>query len=273
MAENDCEARAMAGGTDMLVQLRGGRYNIDRLVDVKNVPDLNDLACSEDDGLTLGSAVPCYRIYEDQTIQRLYPGLVDAAFIIGGIQIQGRASVGGNLCNASPSGDTIPALIALGATCIIEGSKGRRTLPVEDFCLAPGKNALEDSELLLAIQFPPAIPFSGAHYLRFIPRNEMDIAVVGAGAWVELEEDRKSIKSARIALAAVGPTPIFAREAGESLAGKEINEESIGAAAEVAKTLVHPIDDMRGTARQRTHLTGVLTKRALREAISRAKGA
>ena len=273
MAEKGSKARVLVGGTDVLVQLRSGRYRIDRLVDIKRIPEMNELTCSESGGLTLGAAVPCYRIYEDQTIQRMYPGLVDAAFIIGGIQIQDRASVGGNLCNASPSGDTIPALIALGATCIIEGPKGRRTLPVEEFCLAPGKNALDDGELLVALKFSPPVPASGAHYLRFIPRNEMDIAVVGAGAWVVLDGDRQRIKSARIALAAVGPTPIFAREAGDLLADRGANEESIEAAAEAAKAAVRPIDDMRGTVRQRVHLTGVLTKRALREAISRAKEA
>ncbi|MCZ6866386.1 MAG: xanthine dehydrogenase family protein subunit M [Chloroflexi bacterium] len=273
MAEKGSRARAMAGGTDILVQLRGGRFKIDRLVDIKGVPEMNQLSCSTAEGLTLGAAVPCYRIYEDQTIQKMYPGLVDAAFIIGGIQIQGRASVGGNLCNASPSGDTIPALIALGAICVIEGPKGRRTLPVEDFCVAPGKNAMEDGELLVALQFPPPAPRSGAHYLRFIPRNEMDIAVAGSGVSVVLDEDRQHIKSARISLAAVGPTPIFAREAGDLLAGKEANEESFEAAAEAAKAAARPITDMRGTIKQRVHLSGVLTKRALRKAVARAKEA
>ena len=273
MAGKGSGARAMAGGTDILVQLRGGRFKIDLLVDIKGVPEMNQLSCSTAEGLTLGAAVPCYRIYEDQTIQKMYPGLVDAAFIIGGIQIQGRASVGGNLCNASPSGDTIPALIALGAICVIEGPKGRRTLPVEDFCVAPGKNAMEGGELLVALQFPPPAPRSGAHYLRFIPRNEMDIAVVGSGVSVVLDEDRRHIKSARISLAAVGPTPIFAREAGDLLAGKEANEESFEAAAEAAKAAARPITDMRGTIKQRVHLSGILTKRALRKAVARAKEA
>ncbi len=273
MAEKGPKARALAGGTDILVQLRGGRFRIDRLVDVKDVPEMNQLSCSDEEGLTLGAAVPCYRVYEDPVIQRMYPGLVDVATLIGGIQIQGRATFGGNLCNASPSGDTIPALIALEASCLIEGPGGGRVLPVEEFCLAPGKNALGDGELLTALRFPPPAPRSGAHYLRFIPRNEMDIAVAGAGASVTLEEDRLHIKSARIALAAVGPTPIYAIEAGGLLTGREANEESFEAAAEAAKAVAKPISDMRGTARQRVHLTGVLTKRALRKAAARAKEA
>ena len=273
MAEKGTKARALAGGTDILVQLRGGRFKIDRLVDVKSVPEMNQLSCSAEEGLTLGAAVPCYRIYEDKTIQEMYSGLVDAAFLIGGIQIQGRASVGGNLCNASPSGDTIPALIALGASCVIEGPTGSRTMPVEKFCLGPGRSSLQEGELLVALRFPPPAAHSGAHYLRFIPRNEMDIAVAGSGVSVTLEEDRLHVKSARIALAAVGPTPILANEAGNLLVGKEANEESFEAAAEAAKAAVSPISDMRGTVKQRIHLVGVLTKRALRQAVARAKEA
>lgn len=270
MAEKGPRARPLAGGTDILVQLRARRFDIDRVVDVKRVPEMNQVSCTKNEGLILGAAVPCYRIYEDATIQRMYPGLVDAAFLIGGIQIQGRASVGGNLCNASPSGDTIPALIAMGAICIIEGPKGKRTLPVEEFCVAPGKNALEDGELLVSLHLTPPSPASGAHYLRFIPRNEMDIAVVGAGVSVVLDDDRRRVKSARIALAAVGPTPIFAKEASNLLVGMEANEESIESASEAAKLAARPIDDMRGTVRQRIHLVGVLTKRALRRAVARA---
>ncbi len=273
MAEKGPKAKAMAGGTDILVQLRGHRFVIDRLVDVKAIPELNELSCSAEEGLTLGAAVACYRIYEDETIQGLYSGLVDAAFLIGGIQIQGRASVGGNLCNASPSGDTIPILIALGATCVVEGPNGSRSFPVEEFCLGPGKNALEDGELLVALKFPPPTSNSGAHYLRFIPRNEMDIAVAVVGASVVLEDDKAHIKSALIALAAVGPIPIFAKEASALLAGMAANEESYEAAAEAAKAAARPISDMRGTAKQRVHLSGVLTKRALREAVARAQGA
>ena len=272
-AEKGPKARMLAGGTDILVQLRTGAYQIDRLIDIKNVPELNELTCSAADGLTLGAAVPCYRIYEDQTIGKLYPGLVDSAWMIGGIQIQGRASVGGNLCNSSPSGDTIPALIALEANCVIAGPNGRRTVPVEDFCTGVRQNVLQDDELLVALKFAPPKPRSGAHYLRFIPRNEMDIAIAGVGASVVLDESRTRIESARIALAAVAPTPVVAQEAQSLLAGKETAEAAIEEAAEAAKKAARPIDDMRGTISQRIHLAGVLTKRALRKAIQRAKEA
>jgi carbon-monoxide dehydrogenase medium subunit len=217
--------------------------------------------------------VPCYRVYEDKTIQQLYPGLVDSAFIIGGIQIQGRASVGGNLCNAAPSGDTIPALIVLGGQAVIAGANGQRTVPVEEFCTGPGQNILKPGELLVSIKLPPPKPRSGAHYLRFIPRNEMDIAVVGVGASVVLDSSKTKIESARIALASVAPTPVLATEAANLLVGKEANEASIEEAAEAAKKAAKPIDDMRGTVKQRIHLVGVLTKRALRKAIERAKEA
>ena len=261
----------MAGGTDILVQLRSGRFNVDRLIDVKKIPEMNELSYSETDGLFLGAAVPCCKIYENNDVCEMYPGVVDAAFIIGGIQIQGRASIGGNLCNASPSAYAIPALVVLGATCLIEGPNGRRELAVEDFCTGPGKNALDSGEILVALKFPPKVASSGAHYLRFIPRNEMDIAVAGVGAWVSLDEKSHRVKQARIALSAVGPTPIFAKEASDILSGLEPNEESFELAAQQAQKAASPIDDMRGTVRQRVHLVGVLTKRALRKAVNRAK--
>jgi len=271
MAEKGPKARCLAGGTDILVQLRGGRFQIDRLLDVKNVPELNELSYSPKDGLTLGAAVPCYRIYEDKTVQKMYPGLVDSASLIGGTQIQGRASVGGNLCNSSPSGDAIPTLIAHGVTCVIAGPKGQRTVPVEEFCTGPGRNVLQPGELLVTLKFPTPTRNSGANYLRFIPRNEMDIAVAGVGVWVQLDAARRKITSARIGLAAVGPTPVFAREAGDFLAGKEASEANIEEAGEIAKKAAKPIDDMRGTVKQRVHLVGVLARRALSKAIDRAK--
>ena len=272
LAEKGPRAKPLAGGTDILVQLRGGRFpQVDRVVDVKKVPELNELSFSPGEGLTLGAAVPCSRIYEDPTAQRLYPGLVDAAFLIGGIQIQSRATVGGNLCNSSPSGDTIPALIALGASGVIAGPGGRRTVPVEDFCTGPGRNLMEDGELLVGMKLPAPEPRSGAHFLRFIPRNEMDIAIVNVGASVVLEDGR--IRSARIAVGATAPTPLFAKEAGALLAGKEPTEGAIEEAAEAAKAIARPINDMRGGIEQRIHLVGVLTKRALRAAIQRAREA
>jgi CO/xanthine dehydrogenase FAD-binding subunit len=263
-------ARLLAGGTDLLVQLRAGRKETDLVVDAKRIPELNALQYDRTGGLTLGSAVPCYRIYRDNAVARAYPSLVEVASLIGGTQIQGRASIGGNLCNAAPSADSVPLLIALAATCRIAGPRGSRDVAVEDFCTGPGRTVLQPGELLVSLHLPPPAPHSGARYLRFIPRNEMDIAVAGAGVEVILENGR--FRSARVALAAVAPTPLYVREAGESLAGSPVDEASIATAAEIARKSARPITDMRGTADYRSHLCAVLTRRALEAAVARARG-
>ena len=262
--------RILGGGTDLIVQLREGRRQARLLVDVKGVPEANELACDSSAGLRLGAAVPCHRICGDAAVHQLYPGLMDAIALIGGTAIQGRASVGGNLCNASPAADSIPALIVHRAVCVIAGPDGRREAPVEDFCTAPGATVLQRGEFLLQVRVPsPPAGFSAA-YLRFIPRNEMDIAVVGAGASVVLDASGARFVSARIALCAVAPTPLFVAEAGEVLAGKAVTAQSIAEAARIAQSAARPITDMRGTAAQRKHLAAVLTRRALVKAIERA---
>ena len=271
MAANGDRARPLAGGTDVLVQLRGGRREADVVVDTKKIPELNTLNLG-DNGLQLGAAVPCYRIYQDSAVAAAYPGLIDAAGMIGSIQIQGRATVGGNLCNAAPSGDTIPPVITLGGEAHINGPNGWRTLPAENFCTGPGRNALENGELLVAIQLPAPAANSGTAYLRFIPRNEMDIAVAGVSSTVQLDVSGQTIQSARIALASVGPTPILATAAGDSLAGKAVSDEAIAEAGRLASEAATPITDMRGTIRQRHHLVDVLTRRTLNIAIRRARG-
>jgi len=264
------QARLLAGGTDLIVQMRAGRKETDLVIDVKRIPELNVLHWDPGSGLTLGAAVPCHRIYEDRAVRAHLPSLAEVAGIIGGTQIQGRASVGGNLCNASPSADTAPLLIALGARCRIASAASTREVAVEDFCVAPGRNALASGEMLVSIHIPAPPPHSGAQYLRFIPRNEMDIAVAGAGVAVSL--DRGEFRSARVALAAVAPAPLFVREAGDYLAGKPVSAELIAEAAELAKAAARPITDMRGTARYRRHLCGVLTRRALEAAVAAAQG-
>jgi len=262
-------ARVLAGGTDIIVQLREGLRSADIVVDVKKIPELMKLDFDPARGLVLGAAVPCHQLYDDPQITAAYPALTDSAHIIGGWQIQGRASIGGNLCNSSPAADSIPALIALGATCRIAGPAGTRELPVAEFCTAPGRNCLARGEFLVSLVLPA--PRGSSAYLRFIPRNEMDIAVVGVGAWVELDATGQKITDARIALAAVAPTPLLAEAAGKSLVGQPANEASFKAAGEAARKVAKPITDRRGPAEYRTHLVGVITQRVLSIAVERAK--
>lgn len=264
------KARVLAGGTDLLVQLRGGRFDgVNLVIDGKGIPELNEITYDPEGGLTLGAAVPCYRMYGNQAISRAYPGLIDSASLIGGTQIQGRASFGGNLCNATPSGDSIPAMIAHGASANVAGPNGSRQIAVEDFCTGPGRNALERGEMLVSISFPAPGSGFGANYMRFIPRNEMDIAVAGVGSSVVL--DNGVIKSARVALAAVAPTPLFVTAINDAVAGKPANDETLAEAGRIAKDAARPITDMRGTVEYRKHLCDVLTRRSLRIAIDRAK--
>ena len=272
LSQHGERARVLAGGTDLLVQLRAGRYEVDVVVDVKRVPELNRITFDTASGLSIGAAIPCWRVAEYPEVRDRYPGLVDAISIIGGTGIQGRASLGGNLGNASPSADSTPSLIVHGASVEVVGQLGRRTLPVEQLCLAPGRNALRPGELIVAVRVPVPKGGFGARYLRFIPRNEMDIAVVGVGAAVVLSGDGQSIEWARIALGAVGPTPIVAEEAAAGLVGQAPTPEAFARAADAAKAAARPITDVRGTAAQRRHLVGVMTRRALEGAVTRARG-
>ena len=272
-AEKGEEARLIAGGTDIIVQMRGGRRRPQRLIQTKDIPELNELAFDPQQGLTLGATVPCYRIYQNETVAQAYPGLIDAAEMIGSVQIQGRASVGGNLCNAAPSADCIPPLIVLHATAHIAGPNGTRDVPVEQFCTAPGQNMLQPGEILVSLHLPPPQKRFGACYLRFIPRNEMDIAVAGVGTSVALDESGERFVSARISLASVAPTPLLVEGVEEAVAGQPVSEETFERVAELSRQAARPINDMRGTIEQRRHLCGVLTKRTLRGAIQRARGA
>lgn len=271
LSDHGKNACVLAGGTDLIVQLRENRRRTDLVVDVKKIAELNALSCDAATGLTIGAAVPCYRIYGDAEIAAAYPGLMDAARLVGGTGIQGRASLGGNLCNASPAGDTIPPMIVLSGEAEIAGPNGTRKVAVEDFCTAPGRTVLGDGEFLVSLHFPAPAPNSGAFYRRFIPRNEMDIAVVGVGASVVLSEDKSTFVSARIAVGAVAPTPLFVREAGDALAGQAVSDESIRRAADLARDAARPISDMRGTAEYRKHLTSVLTRRVVEGAVQRTK--
>jgi len=271
LASQNGNAKVLCGGTDLIVQLREGRRTTGLVVDVKNIPYLTQVTYDEN-GLRIGAAASCHQICSDPFVQKYYQGLIDGIHLIGGVQIQNRASVGGNLCNASPAADSIPALIVHNAICHITGQGSSRTLPVEEFCIAPGQNALKAGELLTHIQIPAPQKNFGASYLRFIPRNEMDIAVVGAGASAILDEDRKRFVAVRIGLGAVAPTPLLATESGAFLSGKDLTRANIKEAARIAQSIAKPITDLRGTAEHRKHLCAVLVERALDIAIERAGG-
>ncbi|MCX7395653.1 MAG: xanthine dehydrogenase family protein subunit M [Planctomycetales bacterium] len=270
LAEYGLRARLLAGGTDIIVQMREGRRSADLVLDLKGISELMTIQMNAE-GMRLGAGVPCYRLYDDPAVKTAYSALTDAAQIIGGWQIQSRASIGGNLCNASPAADSIPALMVHDAVCEVVSHKGRRTVPVAQFCTAPSRTVLDTGEMLAALLLPPVVPQSGAAYLRFIPRNEMDIAVVGAAAWVELNATGDTFVNARIALGAVAPTPRVAQKAAAWLRGQPVNDATLAKAGELAQEVAQPIDDMRGTIEYRKHLSGVLTKRVLEIAIKRAK--
>jgi xanthine dehydrogenase FAD-binding subunit len=270
-------ARVLAGGTDLIVQLRSGKAQASLLVDIKGIPDANTVEYSPQNGLVIGAAVPCSKLRQTSTLILNYPGLLDAVSLIGGVQIQGRATLGGNLCNASPAADSIPALIVHRASCLVAGPNGMREVPVEMFCQSPGKTVLEPGEFLVSLHLPPQPDGFGAAYLRFIPRNEMDIAVTGAAAALALKnskagpDDIPTIVWAGVALSAVAPTALNVPEAGEYLIRKPATNVHFAEAVRIAQNAVHPISDMRGTIEQRRHLAGVLVQRAFNKALERAR--
>lgn len=268
LAEQNGQARVLSGGTDLLAQLKEGKGAPSLVVDIKHIPDLTTYTCDARQGLTLGAGVPCHSINGDRAIRELYPALLDSSSLIGGIQIQGRATFGGNLCNASPAADAIPNLIVHEAVAHITGPAGDRSVPVAEFCTGPGSNVLNPGELLVSVQLPAPPAGFGAAYLRFIPRNEMDIAVVGAGVSVVLEGD--TIRKGIVSLGAVAPTPLLVAEAGAALTGQTLSDELLARVGQIAEEAARPISDMRGTIPQRKHLAGVLTRRALQKAVARA---
>lgn len=260
----------LAGGTDVIVQLREGRRHCDQLIDLKHIPELMSYKATEGGSLEIGAAVPLAELYEDIDIQRRFPALVDCATIIGGIAIQSRATLGGNLSNASPAADSSPALMALNARLVIASSAGSREIAVEDYFAGPGRNTLQPGELLLQVKIPAPAPNSGAFYHRFIPRNEMDIAVASSGVAITLDAD-ENITAARVALGAVAATPVMVPAAAAALIGKPATAETFAAAGEAAATAATPIDDMRGGVAQRKHLAKILTIRALDNALNRIR--
>ncbi len=271
LSREDGEARPLAGGTDLIAQMKENRKSPTLVVDVKKIPELNVLSY-DGQGLRIGAAVSCSRILRFAPVKEHYPALAEACALIGSVQIQNRAALGGNFCNAAPSADAVPPVLAYGGKVLVAGPKGRRELAAEEFFLGPGQTVLGKGEILQEIILPPPLPHSGAAYLRFIPREEMDIAVAGVGSWVQLSPDRSRCEQVRIALAAVAPTPVRAQEAEAFLAGKVPAQEVLTQAGELASRAAKPISDVRGSAAYRIELVKVLTRRTLQKALERARG-
>ena len=269
LAAANGNARILAGGTDLLVQIRGGFADPELIIDVKNIPELRAIT-SGSDGIQIGAAVSGAELGEHPIVSKVWPGVVEATELIGSTQIQGRASLGGNLCNASPAADTVPALVAAGATCRVAGTKGERTVPVEEITTGPGSTSLGNDEFVVDFSFPARPEHSGDAYLRFIPRTEMDIAVVGAGVSLTLAEDG-SCKTARVSLGAVAPTVVVLEDGANALIGTKLDEDALGKLDIAARAACNPIDDKRGTVEFRTDVAGVLAKRAALIAKERAE--
>ena len=263
-------AAPLAGGTDLLIQFRAGAKPLSAFVDLKRIPELTRLAI-DDQGLKLGAATAAVDVASNPELQRLWPGLTEAVRLIGSTQIQGRGSVGGNLCNGSPAADTTCALIVNRAQCVIVGPSGERRVAAETFCKGPGQTVLSAGELLVTIEIPHPSARGADAYLRLIPRTEMDIAVAGAGVSVTLDE-AGVCRAARVAIGAVAPKALLVAEAADALIGSRLDDEALRRAAEAASRAANPIDDKRSTAAYRRSVVGVLTKRAAAIAAERARG-
>jgi CO/xanthine dehydrogenase FAD-binding subunit len=269
LSRADGDARPLAGGTDLITQMKENRKSPGLVVDIKRIAELNTLSWDEQQGLRIGAAVSCTRIATFAPVREHYPALAEACALVGSIQIQNRAALGGNFCNAAPSADAVPPVLSYGGTVIITGLQGRRELPAEDFFVGPGQTVLGKGEILVEIAIPTPPAHSGAAYLRFIPREEMDIAVAGVGSFVQLSADRTCCERARITLAAVAPTPVRAREAEDFLAGKPLDAATLAQAGELAAKAAKPISDVRSSAAYRVELVKVLTRRTLQKALER----
>ncbi|MFC1971601.1 FAD binding domain-containing protein [Chloroflexota bacterium] len=256
----------LAGGTDLVVQMKHGQTCPALIVDLKRIPALNRLEWSEGEGIHIGATVPLNKLISFPPFVERFGILTQACSLIGSIQIRNRATMGGNICNAAPSADTVPPLLCLGAKASVARFHETHIIPLEDFFLAPGRTVIDQSELLVEIEIPtPSTPSAGC-YLRHTSREEMDIAVVGVASFLVLAPQGNILQDARIALGAVAPTPIRARQAEAILIGSTPTKEVIEETAERAAEASHPISDMRGSAEYRRELVKVLTRRTLQKA-------
>src|SRR5215472_2804195 len=263
-------ARILAGGTDLLVQMRSGLVRPGLIVDIKNIAEMSAIEQTADGGFRVGAAASGMALAEHPRFGKVWPGVLEAVNLIGSKQVQGRASAGGNLCNGSPAGDSVPAMIAAGAIVTVQGPSGRRQMKVEEVPAGPGRTNLKPGEILVSFTLPPRPPGSGDAYLRMIPRTEMDIAVVGCGVSLSLKGG--VCMAARVALGAVAPTVLLVEEAAKALIGSKLDDAAVRAAAAACSAACRPIDDKRGTIAYRTKVAGVLLTRAVAIAARRAGG-
>ncbi len=263
-------ARPLAGGTDLLAQMSADRVASCYLVDIKRIPGLIGIR-REQGGFAIGAGTPCCLLGENPELRNKWPGVVEAAGLIGSTQVQNRATVAGNLCNASPAADSVPAMVAAGALCTVMGPRGQRTVAVEEIPVGPGRNSLKKGELVIEILLPERPALASDAYLRAIPRTEMDIAIVGAGVNLVLD-DQGICTEARVALGAVASTVLLVNEAGAALVGTRVDKKALEQLDEIVRQACRPITDKRGTTEYRTAVAGVIAQRATKIAYSRARG-
>jgi carbon-monoxide dehydrogenase medium subunit len=269
LAEAGSSARVFAGGTDVMVQIHAELIDPGVIVDIKKVPGIMDI--SESDGAyTFGAATPGMVLMAHEGLSSTWPGIIDGVALIGSIQVKGRASIGGNVCNGSPAADSTPTMIAANAVCNIVGPNGERTAPVEGIVTGPGKTSLLDGEFILSFSLPKRPAHSGDAYLRLTPRTEMDIAVVGAGVNITLDDDG-TCTAARISLGAVAPTPLLVAEAADALIGTKVDDAALTKMGEACSAACNPISDKRGTKEYRIKTAAVIARRAVEIALERAR--
>lgn len=269
LSKESGDARVLAGGTDLLVQMRTDLVDPVLVVDIKGIAETRQIK-EEGGGFRIGAAVTGAELKEHPKLKAVWPGIVEAANLIGSTQIQGRATMGGNLCNGSPAADSVPALIAAGAKATVVGSKGRRDVPVEDIMIGPRKLSLSKGEIVASFLLPPKPARTGEAYLRFIPRTEMDIAVVGCGVCLTLDA-KGTCTAARVSLGAVAPRPLLVAPAAAALVGTTLNDAAMQKLDAAARAACQPIDDKRGTKDYRIKVAGVLVRRAAQIALERAR--
>ena len=263
-------SRILAGGTDLLVQMKTGLAEPDLIVDIKKISDLTEIRC-DGGGFRIGAAVCGAQLAEHGELASAWPGVVESVNLIGSTQIQGRATPAGNLCNASPAADSVPALIAAAAVATVAGTGGTREVAVEDFVTSPGRSVLENGEIVVSLNLPARPENASDAYERFIPRTEMDIAVVGVGVSVETDSDGR-VTAARVGLGAVAPTPLLVEDAGRALVGTKLDDDALEKCAAAAMDACSPINDKRGTIDFRIKVAGALAKRVAARAYRRARG-